>query len=40
VNHRALIVTSPAAGTWTVGVYGRINIPTAYTGSFEVYAEN
>ena len=40
VNHRALIVTSPAAGTWTVGVYGRINIPTAYTGSFEVYDRN
>ena len=40
VNHRALIVTAPAAGTWTVGVYGRINIPTAYTGSFEVYAKN
>jgi serine protease AprX len=37
VNHRALVVTSPAAGKWTVGVYGRINIPTQYTGSFETY---
>ncbi|HEU5326187.1 MAG TPA: S8 family serine peptidase [Candidatus Limnocylindria bacterium] len=40
VNHRALIVTSPMAGTWTVGVYGRINIPTDYTGSFETYVQN
>lgn len=40
VNQRALIVTSPAAGTWTVGVYGRINIPTAYSGSFETYVKN
>lgn len=37
VEHRALVVTAPAAGTWTVGVYGRINIPTRYTGSFETY---
>ena len=40
VSHRALVVSSPAAGTWTVGVYGRINIPTTYTGSFEVYDRN
>jgi hypothetical protein len=37
VNHRALAITSPAAGTWTVGVYGRINIPTQYTGAFATY---
>ncbi len=37
VNHRALIVTSPAAGTWTVAVYGRINLPTAYTGALATY---
>jgi serine protease AprX len=37
VNHRALVVTSPAAGTWTVGVYGRLNIPTEYTGAFSTY---
>jgi len=37
VNHRALAVTSPAAGTWTVGVYGRINVPTQYTGAFSTY---
>jgi serine protease AprX len=37
VNHRAIVVTSPQAGTWTVGVYGRINGPTQYTGSFETY---
>ena len=40
VNHRALLVTSPAAGTWTVAVYGRINLPTDYTGSFETYVKN
>jgi serine protease AprX len=37
VNHRAVAVSAPAAGKWTVGVYGRINIPTQYTGSFETY---
>lgn len=40
VNHRALIVTDPLPGTWTVGVYGRVNIPTEYTGSFETYDRN
>ena len=40
VKHRAIVVTSPQAGTWTVGVYGRINGPTAYTGSFETYDKN
>jgi hypothetical protein len=40
VNHRALFVSGPAAGTWTVGVYGRINIPTQYTGSWAVYDKN
>lgn len=33
----ALMATNPMPGTWTVGVYGRINTPTAYTGSFEVH---
>ncbi len=37
VNHRGLVVSSPLAGEWTVGVYGRINIPTAYTGAFSTY---
>jgi serine protease AprX len=37
VNHRALLVSAPQAGTWTVGVYGRINGPTAYNGSFDTY---
>jgi serine protease AprX len=37
VNHRALIVTSPEAGEWTVAVYGRINIPTQYIGAFSAY---
>jgi hypothetical protein len=27
------------AGTWTVCVYGRINIPTQHTGTFETYDE-
>jgi serine protease AprX len=40
VNHRALLVTNPVPGTWTVAVYGRINLPTAYTGSFETYVKN
>jgi serine protease AprX len=40
VNHRALLVSNPEAGTWTVAVYGRINLPTAYTGSFETYVKN
>jgi serine protease AprX len=40
VNHRALLVTNPVGGTWTVAVYGRINLPTDYTGSFETYDKN
>ncbi len=40
VNQRALIVTSPTAGEWTVGVYGRINIPTEYKGAFSTYDKN
>jgi serine protease AprX len=40
VEHRALVVTAPAAGMWTVGVYGRINGPTQYTGAFETYDKN
>jgi hypothetical protein len=37
VNYRAVLVTSPAAGVWTVGVYGRINIPYEYDGNFKTY---
>jgi serine protease AprX len=40
VNHRALLVTTPQPGTWTVGVYGRINAPTAYEGVFATYDKN
>ena len=40
VNHRALLVTSPQPGTWTVAVYGRINGPTPYTGEFATYVKN
>ena len=40
VNSRALLVTNPVPGTWTVAVYGRINLPTDYTGSFETYVKN
>jgi serine protease AprX len=40
VSHRALAVTAPAAGTWTVGVYGRVNVPTNYTGVFQTYDKN
>lgn len=37
VNHRAIVKSSPPAGTYTVAVYGRINIPTEYKGAFSVY---
>ncbi|MBD0328928.1 MAG: S8 family serine peptidase [Thermoleophilia bacterium] len=40
VRHRSLLVTNPQAGTWTVGVYGRINLPTQYTGGFRTYKQN
>jgi serine protease AprX len=40
VDHRALVVTAPQPGTWTVGVYGRINAPWPYTGTFETYDKN
>jgi serine protease AprX len=37
VNHRAVVISNPAGGTWTVAVYGRINLPTEYTGAFAIY---
>lgn len=37
VRHRALLATNPQPGTWTVGVYGRLNVPTQYTGAFNTY---
>lgn len=37
VNHRALLVANPAPGTWTVAVYGRLNLPTDYTGALSTY---
>jgi serine protease AprX len=40
VYYRAIVVTNPAPGTYTVGVYGRINAPTSYTGSFSTYVKN
>jgi len=40
VNHRAIIFTNPPPGTYTVGVYGRINLPTQYTGAFSTYVKN
>ena len=33
-------MTAPVPGTWTVGVYGRVNIPTSYTGVFQTYDKN
>lgn len=39
VRQRALLATNPQPGTWTVGVYGRLNLPTEYTGSFSTYAK-
>ncbi len=38
-SHRAVVVTSPMPGKWTVGVYGRINAATPYTGAFSTYDE-
>jgi serine protease AprX len=40
VFYRAVVVTNPAPGTYTVGVYGRINPPTPYTGAFSTYVKN
>jgi serine protease AprX len=40
VTSRALLVTNPQPGTWTVAVYGRINGPTPYTGTFATYEKN
>lgn len=40
VNYRAIVYTNPAPGTYTVGVYGRINAPTQYTGTFSTYTKN
>ncbi len=40
VTQRALLVTNPVAGTWTVAIYGRINGPTAYTGTFATYVKD
>jgi serine protease AprX len=37
VYYRAIVVTNPVPGTYTVGVYGRINTPTPYTGAFSTY---
>lgn len=37
VSHRAVAVSSPVAGTWTAGVYGRVNAPWPYTGAFSTY---
>jgi serine protease AprX len=39
VSHRAVRVTSPVPGTWTVAVYGRVNLPTDYTGVFQTYVQ-
>lgn len=40
LNYRAIAYTNPAPGTYTVGVYGRINAPTQYTGLFSTYTKN
>jgi serine protease AprX len=40
VYYRAIVVTNPPPGTYTVGVYGRINPPTPYTGAFSTYVKN
>lgn len=40
VNYRAIVVTNPPPGTYTVGVYGRINLPTQYAGAFSTYIKN
>jgi serine protease AprX len=40
VFYRAIVVTNPVPGTYTVGVYGRVNTPTPYTGAFSTYLKN
>lgn len=40
VNHRTVVVTNPAQGTWTIGVEGRVNLPTEYSGFWGLYDEN
>src|SRR5687767_6888738 len=38
VNFRTVVTTSPAPGTWTIRVSGRINAPTDYRGFYGLYA--
>lgn len=39
-NERVLMVTDPQAGEWTVGVYGRANLPTPYEGAFATFTQD
>jgi serine protease AprX len=39
INERAVLTTSPVAGTWTLAVVGRINLVTPYSGWFTLYCQ-
>ncbi|MGC5585157.1 S8 family serine peptidase [Ornithinimicrobium sp. W1665] len=40
ITEREVMTTSPSAGTWTVGVVGRVNTVTPYTGQVQTYVED
>lgn len=40
ISEREVMTTSPEAGTWTVGVVGRVNTITPYTGQVQTYVED
>lgn len=39
ITEREVLVTYPEPGTWTVGVVGRVNTVTPYTGSIQLFTE-
>ncbi len=39
ITDREVLVTYPEPGTWTVGVVGRVNAVTPYTGSIQAFTE-
>ncbi|HSP60866.1 MAG TPA: S8 family serine peptidase [Ornithinimicrobium sp.] len=40
ITEREVMTTSPEAGTWTVGVVGRVNTVTPYTGQVQTYVDD
>ncbi|WP_323960529.1 S8 family serine peptidase [Arthrobacter sp. JZ12] len=39
ITEREVLVTYPEPGTWTVGVVGRVNAVTPYTGTIQAFTE-